>query len=66
MVDSKSYRFELHSGPVDPAPSTLDDDQRELLDRAASGIRIRGNSTRILLKWKTARRLREEARSKAA
>ncbi len=36
----------------------LDPFTRELLDRAARTTRLRADSTRTLLQWKTARRLR--------
>jgi hypothetical protein len=38
----------------------------ERLERAAQGIRLRGDSVRILLKWKTARRLKCQENRRAA
>jgi hypothetical protein len=65
-----------HFNPGDIRPSDLPDPQclpaeidpmaRELLDRAARTIRLRPESTRILLQWKTARRLRNTTTRRAA
>ena len=47
-------------------PADLDPLAREMLERAAGAIRLRAESTRILLQWKTARRLRNAEQRKAA
>jgi len=53
-------------GAMEHRSITLSPLDCERLERAAQGIRLRGDSVRILLKWKTARRLKCQENRRAA
>jgi len=68
IPDSETGVPTLPSDLPDPRqlPADLDPLGRELLERAAGTIRLRAESTRVLLQWKTARRLRNAEQRQAA
>jgi len=59
MIRSLCHTNEPLPGLKDHTSITLSPLDRERLERAAQRIRLRGDSVRILLKWKTARRLQK-------